>query len=56
MRHPHRGERSEGLEGRPGGGGDSVTMRGGRAVIASLIDGRRPCQARVSQLREDGGL
>lgn len=29
---------------------------GERAVIASIIDGRRPCQARVSRLREDGGL
>lgn len=56
MRTPHRGERSEGLEGRPGGGGNSVAMRGERAVIASIIDGRRPCQARVSRLREDGGL
>ena len=56
MRPPHRGERSEGLEGRPGEG-NSVTMRGGgRAVIASIINGRRLCQARVSLLREDGGL
>ena len=29
---------------------------GGRAVIASIINGRRLCQARVSLLREDGGL
>lgn len=34
----------------------SRCVGGGRAVIASIINGRRLCQARVSLLREDGGL